>query len=97
MPAMITFSVVGTLLQSVINETRVVRLKYVLGSLNSQPEPTTAPEKTWSTWIIGVLGFTRVSEEERLRRLRMTRDLYLERIRELEVEELATKDEEKVQ
>lgn len=95
---MITAGLICTLLQFALNETDVLRVKYVHG-MDSRPTSsgitspggvdssgTSTQARSTGERIFSMFGFTRLSNEQYLVKLRKEREGHLTRIRELERE-----------
>ncbi|KAF9447262.1 hypothetical protein P691DRAFT_654045, partial [Macrolepiota fuliginosa MF-IS2] len=82
LPGAITVGTVCTLLQLGYNEFGIQRLKYVSRQHTSETDPQTTPIP--QTIILSLMGVRKVSEDEYLARLRLQREHYLLKIKELE-------------
>ncbi|KAJ3972690.1 hypothetical protein EV361DRAFT_797646, partial [Lentinula raphanica] len=87
--------VVCTLLQYIYNESRIIRLEYLVHqretSATSLPRSTVSvetgnPSRSWTERLLQAIGIRAVSDEEHLDLLRKQRDAHLKRIHEIEQE-----------
>ncbi|KAH9930712.1 uncharacterized protein B0H18DRAFT_133181 [Fomitopsis serialis] len=100
MPGVLTAGLACTLFQLLYNELDIARIKYVSRKLQTPQEPTSAlsqhassipqpdiePPQTVAQRIFSALGWHKVSDEEYLAKLKFKREMYLQRIAELEKE-----------
>ncbi|KAF7985124.1 hypothetical protein HWV62_9041 [Athelia sp. TMB] len=91
-PGLCTGALVCAFLQWGVNELDIARVKYV--SKNPyRPQvsssPSAAEQKGITERVFTAVGFTKISDEEHLAKLRVTRDAALKQIAKLEVEEAA--------
>ncbi|KZT09650.1 uncharacterized protein LAESUDRAFT_646500, partial [Laetiporus sulphureus 93-53] len=98
-PGITTGGIVCAIIQFAFNEVGVARVKYISKKLRAQQEPTRAPIASSSSpsgsvdaspWtarldrLLTLFGFTRMSDEEYVTKLKAKRASYLEQIADLE-------------
>ncbi|KJA14817.1 hypothetical protein HYPSUDRAFT_194783 [Hypholoma sublateritium FD-334 SS-4] len=98
-PGFIMGTAVAAILQYSYNEINLSRLRYisklnqenrtavpkpVIRPRNSPPSPE--PTETWMEVFLKTIGMTPVTDEEYIAKMKKTRDVYLKRIHELEVQ-----------
>lgn len=84
-PGALTIGAICTLLQVAYNEAGIVRLRYIYGLQTLKPAtPIGPPAKSLSDRFLDILGVQVVTEDEYLKKMKLTRDAHLKRIAELE-------------
>ncbi|KIK59607.1 hypothetical protein GYMLUDRAFT_672988 [Collybiopsis luxurians FD-317 M1] len=92
LPGAVSAGVLCTLLQYMYNESRVVRLEYLIHQRQNHQQPSTSQtpnvnsSKPWTERIFASIGIKSLSDEEYLASLKKQRDVHLERIAEIEDE-----------
>ncbi|KAJ3868331.1 hypothetical protein EV359DRAFT_32410, partial [Lentinula novae-zelandiae] len=85
----ISAGVICTLLQYMYNESRIIRLKYLVhqrenSATSSRDNRASNSSIPWTERLLGIIGIKAVSDEEHLISLKQQRDAHLKRIAELE-------------
>ncbi|KAJ3918088.1 hypothetical protein F5877DRAFT_43263 [Lentinula edodes] len=93
----ISAGVICTLLQYMYNESRIIRLKYLVhqrenSATSSRDQRASNSSLPWTERLLGIIGIKAVSDEEHLISLKQQRDAHLKRIAELEKVEREDKD-----
>ncbi|KAJ3812416.1 hypothetical protein EV368DRAFT_44651, partial [Lentinula lateritia] len=95
----ISAGVICTLLQYMFNESRIIRLKYLVhqresSAASSRDNRVFNSSIPWTERLLGIIGIKAVSDEEHLISLKQQRDAHLKRIAELEKIEKEQKEKD---
>ncbi|KAF5389884.1 hypothetical protein D9757_003630 [Collybiopsis confluens] len=96
LPGAISAGVLCTLLQYMYNESKIIRLEYLVykrqtsqqapSGSTSSPVSQSSDAKPWAQRLLSTIGITSLSDEEYLASLKKQRDTHMKRITEIEHE-----------